>query len=256
MQELEFRGPSVGKNRCVIEPVLLLHGYDSKPSALGDVADRLGSRAELVAGFEDLPSETFAWWFDELSVEARQDLTEYLDEIALEASRALAPSKVTGLAGMLASKTASASSNANANANSNENENEKENANANQNAEESRGSLVSVVGFSQGAAAAYSWLLDPSRQTSANVIVAVAGFLPELAEHQLRERTVSYTDQNPVHIHAVHLSDDEVVDGMVSERASRQLAKAGFMVTNHHVDGSHAWSPALTELVSQLLLPS
>jgi predicted esterase len=59
-----------------------------------------------------------------------------------------------------------------------------------------------------------------------------------------------------VHIHAVHLSDDEVVDGMVSERASRQLAKAGFMVTNHHVDGSHAWSPALTELVSQLLLPS
>jgi predicted esterase len=222
----------------VIEPVLLLHGYDSKPSALGDVADRLGSRAELVAGFEDLPSETFAWWLDELSVEARQDLTEYLDEIALEASRAFAASKVTGLAGMLASKTASTSSN----------------ANANQDAEESRGSSVSVVGFSQGTAAAYSWLLDPSRQTSVNVIVAVAGFLPELAEHQLRERTVSFTDQNPVHIHAVHLSDDEVVDAMVSERASRQLAKAGFTVTDHHVDGSHAWSPALTELVGQLLI--
>jgi hypothetical protein len=228
----------------VIEPVLLLHGYDSKPSALGDVADRLGSRAELVAGFEDLPSETFAWWLDELSVEARQDLTEYLNEIALEVSRAFAASKVTGLAGMLASKTASTPSNANANAN----------ANANQDAEESRGSSLSVVGFSQGTAAAYSWLLDPSRQTSVNVIVAVAGFLPELAEHQLRERTVSFTDQNPVHIHAVHLSDDEVVDAMVSERASRQLAKAGFTVTDHHVDGSHAWSPALTELVGHLLI--
>ena len=232
---LEFRGPSVGKNRCVIEPVLLLHGYDSKPSALGDVADRLGSRAELVAGFEDLPLETFAWWLDELSVEARQDLTEYLDEIALEASRALETSKVTGLAGMLASKAAASLPAATPDAGL------------------SPGGSISVVGFSQGAAAAYSWLLDSSRQTSVKVVIAVAGFLPELAEHQLRERTVSSTDQNSVHIHAVHLSDDEVVDAMVSERASRQLAKAGYTVTNHHVEGSHAWSPALTELVSQLL---
>ncbi len=228
----------------MIEPVLLLHGYDSKPSALGDVADRLGSRAELVAGFDDLPLETFAWWLDELSVEARQDLTEYLNEIALEAGRALEASRGTGLAGMLASKTASATAYANNDSNTD----------APGDAGLRNDSSVSVVGFSQGAAAAYSWLLDPSRQTAVNVIVAVAGFLPELVEHQLRERSVSVVDPKPVHVHAIHLSDDEVVDAMVSERASRQLAKAGFMVTNHHVDGSHAWSPALTDLVSQLLI--
>ena len=74
-------------------------------------------------------------------------------------------------------------------------------------------------------------------------------------EQQLRERSVGRESSSaePVHIHAVHLGNDEVVDAMVSERASRQLAKAGFTVTDHHVDGPHAWSPALTDLVTQLL---
>ncbi len=210
----------------MIEPVLLLHGYDSKPSALGDVADLLGEPAELVAGFEDLPSETFAWWLDELSMEARQDLTEYLDEISLEASRALQASKVSGLAGMLASKTVT----------------------------RELGS-VAVVGFSQGAAAALSWLLDPQRRTSISVVIAVAGFLPDLAEHDVRELidTQTLSRGDTPHIHVVHLSEDDVVDAMVSERAARQLSKAGFKVTNHYVDGTHAWCEALSDLVGQLL---
>ena len=216
----------------MIEPVLLLHGYDSKPSALGDLADRLGARAELVAGFEDLTEQRFAWWIDDLSADACHDLTEYLDEISLEASRALAEPKVSGLAGMLSSKTVSST-----------------------NSPLNMVGSVAVVGFSQGAAAALSWLLDGSRQTPVKTIIAVAGFLPDLAEQQLRERSVGRESSSaePVHIHAVHLGDDEVVDAMVSERASRQLAKAGFTVTDHHVDGPHAWSPALTDLVTQLL---
>jgi predicted esterase len=237
----------------VIEPVLLLHGYDSKPSALGDVADRLGSRAELVAGFEDLPLETFAWWLDELSVETRGDLTEYFNEIALEAGRALEASRVTGLAGMLASKTASTA--ANTNAGSTNGSSTDAPTDASGHAGLRNGNSVSVVGFSQGAAAAYSWLLDPSRQTPLHLVIAVAGFLPDLVEDQLRERSDSAVDPKPVHIHAVHLSNDEVVDAMVSERASRLLAKAGFTVTNHEVDGTHGWSAALTDLVGQLLLP-
>jgi predicted esterase len=226
-----FRVGWVDQNCFVNEPVLLLHGYDSKPSALGDVADLLGSRAELVAGFEDLPAETFAWWLDDLSPESRQDLTEYLDEIALEASRALGASKVSGLAGMLASKTAAVPTHT---------------------------GTIAAVGFSQGAAGTLSWLLDPNRKTAISSIIAVAGFLPDLVDEELRARTTGQVVSEgqfagTTHIHAVHLSDDEVVDAMVSERASRQLAKAGFTVTNHHVDGPHAWSSALTELVGQIL---
>jgi predicted esterase len=217
----------------VIEPVLLLHGYDAKPSALGDLADRIGGRAELVAGFDDLPEETFAWWLGDLSVEAGQDLTEYLDEISLEASLALGAPKVAGLAGMLTSKSAAA---------------------ANEQAGSEVVSSVAVVGFSQGAAAAFNWLLDPARRTQVTTVIAVAGFLPDLAEERLREMvTQAGLPTAEVRIHAVHLSDDEVVDAMVSERASLQLAKAGFLVTNHGVDGPHAWSPALTDLVTQLL---
>jgi predicted alpha/beta hydrolase family esterase len=223
----------VGKNWAVIEPVLLLHGYDSKPSALGDLADRIGVAAELVAGFEDLAEETFAWWLHDLSIEAGQDLTEYLDEISLEASKALRIPKVVGLAGMLASKSA---------------------GNAPEHSLSEVVGSVAVVGFSQGAAAAVNWLLDPSRQTRVTTVIAVAGFLPDLAEERLREIVAQAGFRlAEVQIHAVHLSDDEVVDAMVSERASRQLAKAGFLVTNHHVDGSHAWSPALTDLVAYLL---
>jgi predicted esterase len=218
----------------VIEPVLLLHGYDAKPSALGDLADRIGGRAELVAGFEDLPEETFAWWLGDLSVEAGQDLTEYLDEISLEASLALGAPKVAGLAGMLATKSAGVV--------------------PEQAHPEVVSSVAAVVGFSQGAAAAFNWLLDPARRTQVTTVIAVAGFLPDLAEERLREMVAQAgLPTAEVHIHAVHLSDDEVVDAMVSERASRQLAKAGFLVTNHEVDGPHAWSPALTDLVTQLL---
>lgn len=222
----------IDKNCWVIEPVLLLHGYDSKPSALGDLADRLGERSELVAGFEDLSEESFAWWIADLSTDARQDLTDYLDEISFEATRALAEAKVSGLAGMLCSKTLSSPM-----------------------SPLSSVGPVAVVGFSQGAAAALSWLLDASRQTPVKTVIAVAGFLPDLAEQQLRGRIVGLaaSSAEPIHIHAVHLSDDEVVDAMVSERASRQLSKAGFIVTDHHVDGPHAWSPALTDLVTQLL---
>jgi predicted esterase len=207
----------------VIEPVLLLHGYDSKPSALGDLADRLGERAELVAGFEDLAEENFAWWLDDLSVEARQDLTEYLNEVSFEASRALQASKVSGLVGMLSSKSAVTELHS-----------------------------VAVVGFSQGAAAALSWLLDSERQISISMIVAVAGFLPDLAEQVLRDQALLNQVLPAVQIHAVHLGDDEVVDALVSERASRLLSKAGFMVTDHYVDGPHSWSPRLTDLVVQL----
>ena len=231
----------IDKNCGVIEPVLLLHGYDSKPSALGDLADRLGARAELVAGFEDLTEERFAWWIDDLSADACQDLTEYLDEISLEANRALAEPKVSGLAGKLSSKTASSTNSPLSPVGSV--------------SPLSSVGPVAVVGFSQGAAAAFSWLLDTSRQTPVKTLIAVAGFLPDLTEKQLREPIVvlAASSAEPIHIHAVHLSDDEVVDAMVSERASRLLSKAGFIVTDHHVDGPHVWSPALTDLVTQLL---
>jgi predicted esterase len=213
----------------VIEPVLLLHGYDSRPSALGDLADRLGERAELVAGFEDLTEDSFAWWLGDLSPAARKDLTEYLEEISFEANRALRSTKVQGLAGMLTSKSAATGSNG---------------------TDES----VVVVGFSQGAATALSWLLDETRQTSITMIVAVAGFLPDLTETYLRGCSADTAPTlKPVQIHLVHLSNDEVVDAMVSERVSRLLTKAGFSVTDHHIDGSHTWSSALTDLVVQLL---
>ena len=96
----------MGKNyRMGEQVVLLLHGYDSKPSALGGLADLLGTRAELVAGFEDLPYESFAWWLGDLSEGARHDGTEYLDEISLEATRALrAAVASTGLVSLLAAK--------------------------------------------------------------------------------------------------------------------------------------------------------
>jgi Phospholipase/Carboxylesterase len=232
------RGTALSENCRVSEPVLLMHGYDSKPSALGDLADRLGDRAELVAGFEDLPEETFAWWLGDLSVEARQDLTEYLDEISLEAGRAFVATKAedgaTGLVGLLTAKGSSDTSRSSSSVDSR--------------------TSVSVAGFSQGAAAALSWLIDARRQTMVSTVVAVAGFLDDLTEAQLRERPAEDgASERTSHIHMVHLSDDEVVDAMVSERASRLLAKAGFTVTDHHVDGSHTWSAAVTDLTARLL---
>jgi predicted esterase len=248
------------------EPVLLLHGYDSKPSAFGPLADLLGTRAESVAGFEDLPNESFAWWLGDLSSAARQDGTEYLDEISSEVTRALRETASgTGLASLLAAKNPKAAF-----------------AVVN---EGPTVAAVSVVGFSQGSAAALSWLLDERRQTTLTTVVAVAGFLPDLVEEQLHALLAATTantatntatssaanaDTKParsalssstetdrssgtVHIHMVHLSDDEVVDAMVSERVARQLERAGFMVTNHYVEGTHAWSDALSKLVAQLV---
>jgi Phospholipase/Carboxylesterase len=268
----------------VSEPVLLLHGYDSKPSVLGDLADRLGPRAELVAGFEDLPEESFAWWLGDLSIEARQDLTEYLDEISLEATQALRSAKAgaqpneVGLAALLSAKTLSRPSGPTPDLSNGVLSHAVlpdavlSNPSAPWVANGAANSTVSIVGFSQGAAAALSWLLHDPRQTTVSTLIAVAGFLPDLAEAQLRDLaaqafecgTTGLVDsesalpsrKSTVHIHLVHLSDDEVVDAMVSERASRQLSKAGFKVTDHYIEGRHAWSPALTDLAALLLSKS
>lgn len=249
----------IGENWRVSGPVLLLHGYDSKPSALGDLADRLGSQAALVAGFEDLGHESFAWWLGDLSQEARQDGTEYLDEISLEASRALSSTSgatdatgapgtpgTSGLASLLEAKNSRDVSDLGI---------------------ETFAAEVSVVGFSQGAAAALTWLLDPLRQTTVATVVAVAGFLPDLVEAQLRDLKSAGSNDDldssmpntipstmlSAHIHMVHLSDDEIVDALVSKRAARQLRSAGFTVTDHHLDGAHAWSATLTSLAVQLV---
>lgn len=249
----------IGENWSVSGPVLLLHGYDSKPSALGDLADRLGSHAELVAGFEDIGHESFAWWLGDLSEEARQDGTEYLDEISVEASRALrSTSGAAGATGALGTPGTSGL------ASLLEAKNSKD---ASDRGIDPFPALVSVVGFSQGAAAALTWLLDPLRQTTVATVVAVAGFLPDLVEAQLRDLKSAGSNDNldssmpntmpstmlSAHIHMVHLSDDEIVDALVSKRASRQLRSAGFIVTEHHVDGTHAWSAELTDFTVQLL---
>ena len=207
----------MGQNCGVSESVLLLHGYDSKPSALGDLAERLGLRGELVAGLEDLPGESLAWWIGDLQRQSRGDLTEYLDEVSLDAQRRHGTSI------------------------------------GSDHLDNSQGS-VSIVGFSQGGAAALSWALDPNRRTGITNVFAVAGFLSDLVEEQIREFALS--DRGPLSrpaIHMIHLADDEIVDAMVSERASRQLVKAGFSVTDHYVDGAHVWSQALSELIAQLL---
>lgn len=221
--------------------MLLLHGYDSKPSALEELADLLGNKAEVVAGFEDVPGGDQAWWLDELTSDARDDLTSYLDEISDETVRAVSESQESVVSQLLA-KAANSGSSKDA---------------STQSAAITQCAGVGVVGFSQGGSAALSWLLDPARRSTISTVIAVAGFLPNLVTDQLRQAAdaLSTSHQQSVRptIHMIHLSDDEVVDAMVSERASSLLRKAGFSVTDHHVEGTHVWSPVLSKLAVTLL---
>jgi len=96
-------------------------------------------------------------------------------------------------------------------------------------------SVVSIVGFSQGAALAYAFtMLRPHRVVS---VVGLSGFLPEGAEALARNRPLEGK-----RVFVAHGAQDELVPVWRARRAVEVLERAGAQVTYCEDDVGHRLS--------------
>ena len=107
---------------------------------------------------------------------------------------------------------------------------------------------VIVLGSSQGAALALSWLLSRDRPAALAGVVALAGFLPpgELGG----ELGVDPDRAAGLPLLFVHGEDDEVVPPPLSRSVARLLERHGAVVSWHAVPGGHELDEAMLATVA------
>jgi phospholipase/carboxylesterase len=107
---------------------------------------------------------------------------------------------------------------------------------------------VVIVGYSQGAALAATWLLSHPRPTPVLGVALIAGFLPPVDPDHLTPSAAAGAT-----VAMVHGDNDDTVPLPLGRSLARLLERNGATVAWHEVDGGHNLDPALVAPVGSWL---